>query len=626
MTGRPALVLVDLQEDFFARPNLTPSRTDVIAAVSDLLSVFRTAELPVVHARTVVATNGSDAMPHWASQPMCVVGTRGIEAPAELIETGDEFVGRKNFYDAFADPELEPWLRSHGVTTLVVAGLYTHACVRETALSAYERGFSVVIAKDAVGTDSPTHAAESLAWIEGRAARVLETQEIRQLVELSGDNSHAHDAHRVDGVARKVAFAQRAWAQESTPSRRRLLTSWIEELEKNRQQFIDAIVADVHKPIALATDEVNRAIAHVSTAFALPDEALAPFDVAVGVTVSQRPLGVVGILMPWNNPLALPVGKLAPALLSGNGVVFKPAPEGERIAHLIVDSLSRAGMPAGLVEIVTGGASVGTAVISSPGVAGVAVTGSIRTGRAVASLCTALGKPLQAELGGNNAAIVLADVEVPTIAAALVRNAFAYSGQRCTALRRFVVLEPIADGFIKCAIEETNRLELGEPNANTTFVGPMISKAAAERVLSAIREAEHSGNDLLAGGSGFDAAGHSFVRPTLIRAYDGRTRIVQEETFGPVAVIQIARDIDHALELANGVEQGLIMSVCTSDEQARDYVADRANVGVVSEGPGPVPVHPDAPFGGWKASGIGTPEHGIWDLSFFTRPQVRYRQ
>jgi acyl-CoA reductase-like NAD-dependent aldehyde dehydrogenase len=625
MTGRTALVLVDLQEDFFARPNLTPPRSEVVSSVSQLLGAFRAAELPVAHARTIIATDGSDAMPHWADRPMCVIGTRGAEPPAELAATNGEFVGRKSFYDAFVDPGLEPWLRAQGVTTVVIAGLYTHACVRETALAAYERGFSVVIARDAVGTDSPAHAAESLAWIEGRAARVLGTQELHDLIAEAPGNSLVQTTSMVDRAAQQVAIAQHEWERVATSGRRVLLKAWMKDLEKNRQTFIDAIVADVFKPVALATDEVNRAIAHVASAVALPDNALSALDVSIGVTVVPRPLGVVGILMPWNNPLALPVGKLAPALMCGNGVMFKPAPEAERIAQMTVESLVRAGMPSGLVEIVTGGAETGREVVSSPVVSGVAVTGSVRTGRSVASSCLALGKPIQAELGGNNAAIVLDDVDVQAVAVALVRNAFAYSGQRCTALRRFVVLESIAEEFTLRAIEEANRLEIGGPNDITTFVGPVISQAAAERILSVVREATSAGNDLLAGGTGFEALGQSFIRPTLIRAHHDRARIVQEETFGPVAVIQIARDVDHALELANGVEQGLIMSVCTSDERALAYIADRANVGVVSEGPRPVPVHPDAPFGGWKASGIGSPEHGVWDLSFFTRPQVLYR-
>jgi acyl-CoA reductase-like NAD-dependent aldehyde dehydrogenase len=236
----------------------------------------------------------------------------------------------------------------------------------------------------------------------------------------------------------------------------------------------------------------------------------------------------------------------------------------------------------------------------------------------------ALGKPIQAELGGNNAAIVLDDVDVATVAAALVRNAFAYAGQRCTALRRFVVLESIAEKFTRCAIQEVALIRVGTPDDSDTFVGPVISQAAANRIVAAVDEARAAGSHVLAGGNGFESAGLSFVNPTLIRTDDERAQIVQHETFGPVAVIQVARDIDHAIELANGVEQGLIMSVCTSEKHAVEYIVDRADVGVVSEGARPVPVHPDAPFGGWKASGIGTPEHGIWDVNFFTRPQARY--
>jgi acyl-CoA reductase-like NAD-dependent aldehyde dehydrogenase len=256
----------------------------------------------------------------------------------------------------------------------------------------------------------------------------------------------------------------------------------------------------------------------------------------------------------------------------------------------------------------------------------VAVTGSIATGRSIAAACARRGIPLQAELGGNNAAIVLPDADLADVVPALVRNAFAYSGQRCTAIRRFVVHRDILSEFERRAAAAVDALRIGDA-ADDADLGPVISTAARVRIAEAVSKAVASGAAVVATAPlppDLDPVHDAFAPATLLRADDPTLAIVQDETFGPVAVIQPADDLDEAIALANGVEQGLLMAACTGDPDALDRILRAARVGIVQVGGAILPVHPDAPFGGWKASGIGPPEHGVWDAQFLTRPQAVY--
>jgi aldehyde dehydrogenase (NAD+) len=645
-SGHTALLLVDLQHDFLDRVGLEPSAPALVARVAELLGGFRAVGAPVAHIRTRTRADGSDAMPHWRANDAvaCVDGTPGAEPPAALREVAGELVVFKQHYRGFADPALDGWLRDRDVSAVVIAGVYTHACVRETALDAYERGYRVTIASDAVGSPEPVHAAETRRWLATRAAEfqpvaaVLADHgaaRVRQAVVPHYDPCRSdrllHEVV-VDTVAdvhtavETVAGALPAWQARSVPERAQALDAWADRLQAASDALADAIVEEVAKPRAAAEDEVRRAIAHVRTAAALlRDLDGAPRALAEGVAVRSRPVGVVGILMPWNNPLALPVGKIAPALAFGNGVVFKPAPEGTATARAFLDECAAAGLPGELLALVTGDARTGAAVADDPGIAALAITGSIGAGRAVAMRCAATGKSLQAELGGNNAAIVWDDDDLVAHVPALARAAYSYSGQRCTAIRRFVVRESEVDGFTALLADVIGALVVGEPSDRATDIGPLISRAARERVAAVVDRARDAGADVVCGGEVPTSLAHgAWYQPTLLVTKDRECEVVQEETFGPVAVVQPAADLDDALAAANGVEQGLVMAVCSTDPAVRARVRDAAEAGIVHLGAGPVPVHADAPFGGWKGSGFGPPEHGEWDAWFATRLQAVY--
>jgi aldehyde dehydrogenase (NAD+) len=433
------------------------------------------------------------------------------------------------------------------------------------------------------------------------------------------------DAHDVsDGVTRATA-AQLDWARRPLAERRSLISSWRDVLVGRHDELADAVVRELGKPLSLSRDEVTRAISHIDAALTVfTAELFEPERIDEHVTVTREPVGTVALVMPWNNPIALPVSNIAPALLGGNTVVFKPAPEARGVSALLMETLEQAGIPNDVVVRVSSTVDTGRALVRHPLISAVAVTGSIPTGRDIASACAGRFVPVRAELGGNNAVIVLADADLARVAADLVKNAFSFAGQRCTALRRAVVDATVIDEFQALLVAEAGALEPLEPHVEGALIGPMVSLDARERVFAQVRDAVNRGALLLAGGERVDLASGPALSPVVIRCDDASDPIVQNESFGPVLVVQPAGSLAHAIELANDVEQGLLQAACTRDPLALATIQSLAEVGIFQIGAAPLSVHDMAAFVGRKASGSGGPEHGRWDLDFYTRPKTTY--
>ena len=433
------------------------------------------------------------------------------------------------------------------------------------------------------------------------------------------------DAHEIpDGVTRATA-AQLDWARRSLAERRSLISSWRDILVRRHHELADAVVRELGKPLSFSRDEVTRAIAHIDAALTVfTAELFEPERIDEHVTVTREPVGTVALVMPWNNPIALPVSNIAPALLGGNTVVFKPAPEAAEVSALLMQTLEEAGMPDDVVVRVSSTVDAGRALVRHPSISAVAVTGSIPTGRDIASACAGRFVPVRAELGGNNAVIVLADADLARVAADLVKNAFSFAGQRCTALRRAVVESSVIDEFQALLVAEAGALEHLEPHVEGALIGPMVSLDARERVVAQIRAAVDSGALLLVGGDRVELASGPALSPAVIRCDDSSDPLVQNESFGPVLVVQPAGSLAHAIELANSVEQGLLQAACTRDAAALARIQSSAEVGVFQAGAAPLSVHDMAAFVGRKASGFGGPEHGRWDIDFYTRPKTTY--
>ncbi len=645
---KSALLLVDVQNDFLERVGLVPESARLIAQIASLLARFRERGWPVFHIQTLVKPDGSDRMPHWKSQGhwACVEGTHGALPPPSLAPSGDESVIRKRSFSGFESGELHRALESRGVAAVVLAGLYTHACIRATAMDAYARGCAVRIAEDAVASTEPTHAQLSRQWMDRRGMRFMSSAEILTEVAVSNQatakasrwlhyNPSCHsellsetlfaDADAVNAGVEAAFRAQAEWAKTPANRRAELLGAWAGILEADGGSLARLLAQEIGKPLSDADEEVGRAIAHIrATARLLMSAAGAAKD---AFRVYDRPVGTVAIITPWNNPLAIPAGKIAPALAFGNGVVWKPALPASRTTEAIVEHLRRAGLPPDLLGVIRGDSETARTVISHPRISAVSFTGSNRAGDEVASLCSLLRKPLQAELGGNNAAIVLANADLALAAGAIAASAFGFAGQRCTATRRIIVEEAIRGAFLELLIAKVKGLVVGDPLSPDTQVGPLISSAHLRRVATMVERAlAESHSRLLCGGaSPPPGLSHgNWLLPTLIDGVSPDAPIVHDETFGPVAVVQVARDFEQAMALCNGVDAGLVASLFSRDTGRQQEFIQTAQAGILRINPQSFPVHPEAPFFGWKASGIGPPEHGRWDLEFYSRPQVVY--
>lgn len=625
-TDAVALVVVDMQHDYLQRPGLTPDAATLVAAVGSILQAFRQAGAPIAHVHTVVPPDGTGALPHWRTgQLQCVAGTPGVLPPPELVPVPGEFVAHKRHYSGFADPGFEPWLTSHGVGTVAVVGLMEHGCVRATAIDAVAAGFAAMVVTDATATDDPEHAGATRRWLSGRVAAATTLAEVTGLLSNSTTlRRRVSPATRAAQAVATVRSHQPNWAQLPAPQRAAIIDRWAAVIESRSGELAAAITADVHKPVVHAGDEVRRTAGHLRSAARLATTDTT-FTVAEGVVVRRHPAGVAALVMPWNNPLAIPAAKASAALAVGNTVVIKPAPQTKAVTELLVATATQAGVPHEVLAVVEGGPDAAMAVVGAPGVDVVAVTGSIATGRRVAAECLRLGRPVQAELGGNNAVVVLDDADLATEVPALVAGAFAFSGQRCTAIRRAVVQPGILDRFVAATVAAMDSIVIGDPTDPSTQFGPLVSAAAAWRVNAAVDAAVASGATVVHRVRLDAPDGRGWCAPTLLVANDPTLPIVLNETFGPVLVVQPASDIDDAVALANGVEQGLVAAVCSADPDLRRRVADRLFAGIVHHGAAPPAIHPDAPFGGWGSSGIGPPEHGVWDLDLFTRTQAVYR-
>lgn len=410
--------------------------------------------------------------------------------------------------------------------------------------------------------------------------------------------------------------AQETWRATPMCERLRVLQAFSRELLKEETELVSLLIEDVAKPIRYARGEVARAGALLDAA---ADQMISEQEKIPKTTTARRePLGVVALIAPFNNPLAIPIGKIAPALLYGNAVIWKPAIPGSRIAQKTAEVFARCSEP-DLLQVVCGDAMTACEVMEISDA--VTISGSIAAGRKAQEICTERGIPLQAELGGNNAAIIWDDADLPMAARQVAEGGFVFAGQRCTANRRAVVSAQIYEPFLQQLIKATEAIVVGDPRDERTHLSRLISEASANRVREVIERARTASFRII---SPFSSDDKSVVGPTIICCDDPRAEVVQEETFGPVVVVQKATDWNDAIALCNGVRQGLVAALFTQSRERIEDFLRRAKCGLLKINCSTADAAVDLPFGGWKASGIGPPEHGVANREFFTRWQSVY--
>src|ERR1700733_4525010 len=417
-------------------------------------------------------------------------------------------------------------------------------------------------------------------------------------------------------AAAKAAFP--AWAATPIESRRQALGRIADALEARSAEFARLLTEEQGKPLALAGYEVGGSVAMIRAfvAMDLPVKILREND-SERIVQQHAPLGVVAAITPWNFPLILLMIKVAPALLAGNTVVAKPAPT-TPLTTLLFGELCAQLLPAGVFNVIVDQNDLGGFLTQHPDVAKVAFTGSTATGRKVMASVANTIKRLTLELGGNDAAIVLDDVNVKEVAAKIFQGAMVNSGQVCLAIKRVYVPDALYEAMCEELTKLAGATGVGDGRGAATHVGPLQNKLQFEKVKGFL-EAAHRHGKIIAGGNALDRAGY-FIAPTIVRDMPDDARLVQEEQFGPVLPVLRYSDLEDAIARANGTEYGLGGTVWGTD-LARAYdVAQRiaSGTGWVNK---PLELPPDIPFGGAKQSGFGT-KMGQEGLEEFTQTKI----
>jgi acyl-CoA reductase-like NAD-dependent aldehyde dehydrogenase len=620
---RPLLLLVDLQQDYLDSPGLEPAAGPVVERAATLLRSCRAADISVVHAWTTVRRSDDRRMPHWRRENrwICEEGTPGHEPPPELQPEPSERVIHKAGFSAFEDGQLDRLLRETSPDLLIVAGVHLHGCVRQAVLDAYLRHpIEIWVAADATASNDPVHAAITRRYLARRAARFLSVDEATAA--LAGRTPPSANGSVAEDAARRSRDALSGWRQRGMAERAVALDELADRLEPCAEELAQTMAVGLGKPIRYGTIEVQRA-AEMLRAVTTRAREGGGGERTGAAEVRRAPLGVVALITPWNNPVYIPLGKIAPALAYGNAVVWKPAPAAKDVSERLMDLLNE--FPVTAIE---GGPEEAVAAMTAPGVDAVTITGSSLAGFAAQEVCARRRIPLQAELGGNNAAIVWPDADLAHAAREIAEGAFAQAGQRCTANRRVIVHGDCRQELLDLLAKEAAAMGWGDPRLPETRVGPMVSPAGRDRVARLVARAG-PGVQLIAPheaetpeADGFDG---SWYPPTIAVCDDADHELVREESFGPLLVVQTARDWDEAIELLNAVPHGLAAALFSASEELAERFLRDAQAGVLKLGRSTADAEVDVPFGGWKGSGIGPPEHGDFDRDFYTRPQVVYR-
>ncbi|EXU62038.1 aldehyde dehydrogenase [Streptomyces sp. PRh5] len=429
----------------------------------------------------------------------------------------------------------------------------------------------------------------------------------------------ASSTQEVDEAARRGAEAQRDWARLPASERGRALMAFADRLSSEAESLASLICDEVGKPIGEARAEVVRSVdilRYYAGLAMLPDGETLPSSTARGWLLSRRyPVGVIGMITPWNFPLAIPTWKAAPALAYGNAVLLKPASSAIGVARRFA-AAAQESLPDGILHMLTGERDVAEAIIDHASVSAVSFTGSTVVGRSVAARAGARGAAVQCEMGGQNPSVVLRDADMEQAASTIATAITGYAGQKCTATSRVIVEDPLGDAFVDLLADRLKALKVGDPALPGTEVGPLIDAAARQSVLAAV--ASSSGRTIT-GGTAVDGLEGFYVTPTLVDVSSSRDVLIEQEVFGPVAAVVRARSREEALGLANYGTYGLVASVFTSDLEAAMTFCDELQVGMVKINAPTSGADFHAPFGGSRASALGPHEQGLAAREFFTQ-------
>lgn len=427
--------------------------------------------------------------------------------------------------------------------------------------------------------------------------------------------AHQGTMEQVDLAAQSAGEAQMNWRKQTGPARSALLHAWGDKIAARQEELAQAVATEVGKPIGEARGEVQRCVAILRY---YAGEAIRPVgEVIPSLTPGalqyslQEPIGVVGLITPWNFPLAIPLWKSAPALAVGNAVILKPSEHSPWCAQLLSETALEAGLGAQF-QVVQGSGAAGKALVEHPAVKAISFTGSDRTGSAISVACSQTNKKFQTEMGGKNVAIVLADADLRQAANLVAGGAMRYAGQKCTATSRVIVESKVKDDFVDELRKAIDSLPVGSPLELATAIGPVISQEAQSR----IRDCLNGGERIYEGATISDGF---YVAPTVVGGVGEDHALAQNELFGPVLTLLEADSFDRAIQMANNTRFGLSASLCTRDLGSALKYIDQIQAGMVRVNADTTGVDPHAPFGGYKGSSSGTREQGEVAKEFYTQ-------
>jgi alpha-ketoglutaric semialdehyde dehydrogenase len=468
-------------------------------------------------------------------------------------------------------------------------------------------------------------------WIECKAKKTFSntnpanTDDVVGLFQASG----AEDAESACDAARK---AQPAWAVLPAPRRGEYLFRAAEILEGRLAKLAEEMTREEGKTLPESTGEVKRAInifryfggeGARQFSYKIPSER----EDVICYTI-RKPLGAVALITPWNFPSAIPSWKMAPALVAGNTVVIKPASLAPLSAYRLVEALHEAGIPAGVINYVTGaGGAVGNTLVEHPAIKAVSFTGSCEVGAGLYEKVTRRRLRVQLEMGGKNPTVVLKDCDLDYAASVLINGAFFSTGQKCTACSRAVIEKSIYEPLVEKLVAKTRKLKVGDGLEPGIDIGPAVDAGQLKVDLDYIEVAKQDGAQLLCGGNrltgGFYDKGY-FVEPTIFGGVKPEMRIAQEEVFGPVLALMVANDFEDAMRVANNTKFGLSASIVSNDLARVHQFINGIEAGMISVNLPTSGVEYQLPFGGTKESSFGMRELGPLALDFYTEARTIY--
>jgi acyl-CoA reductase-like NAD-dependent aldehyde dehydrogenase len=468
-------------------------------------------------------------------------------------------------------------------------------------------------------------------WVECKSRKTFPNVNPANTAETVGQ-FQASGAEDAEAACEAAAKAQPAWATAPAPRRGEFLFKAAELLESRLQKVSEEMTREEGKTLPEAKGEVKRAINILrysggegarQFSYQIPSEREKVFCYTL-----RKPLGVVALITPWNFPSAIPAWKMAPALVAGNTVVIKPASLAPLSAYRIVEALHDAGIPAGVLNYVTGaGGAVGNTLLEHPAVRAVSFTGSCEVGNALYEKATRRRLRVQLEMGGKNPTVVLKDADLDYAANILVNGAFFSTGQKCTACSRAIIEKVIYDPLLAKLAAKTRKLKVGNGLEPGVEIGPAIDAAQLETDLKYIEIATKEGAQLVCGGKrltgGIYDLGY-FVEPTIFAGVMPEMRIAQEEVFGPVLGLMVANDFEDAMRLANAVKFGLSASIVSRDLTRVHEFINRIEAGLITVNLPTAGVEYQLPFGGTKESSFGMREQGPLALDFYTETRTVY--